>query len=182
MPRKPVLSAPWEDEDLAWLRELNRRVPLAQGRMEIRSSPLAAVFRLVLCLFLVAGSGIGGVSVAMNWSGWSQLVPLLLCCGLAAIAAARGWDYTCRMVRALRGTAEFVLSSQGLFLHGRLHPWTGIISADYSRRSLRGYISHTCRIRTREGDTVILDLDTTALSADRIMVLMDFYASGARLP
>lgn len=178
----PTLSAQWGDEDLAWLQELNRRVPLAQGRMEIRSSPLAAAFRLILCLLLATGSGIGGVSVALNWSGWGQLVPLLFCWGLAAIAAIRGWEYMCRMVRALRGKAEFVLSQQGLLLHGRLRPWGGITRADYNRRSLRGYISHTCRVQMKDGNTAILDLDTTTLSADRVMLLMDFYASGAGSP
>lgn len=150
--------------------------------MEIRSSLLAAAFRLILCLLLATGSGIGGVSVALNWSGWSQLVPLLICCALTTGAAARGWEYMCRMVRALRGKAEFVLSPQGLLLHGRLRPWGGVTRADYSRRSLRGYISHTCLVHMRDGDTVILDLDTTTLSPGRIMLLMDFYASGAGSP
>lgn len=182
MSRSAILSARWRDEDLAWLRELNRRVPLAQGRMEIRSSALATAFRLILCLLFATGSGAGAVSVALDWSGWGQLVPLLFCCGLAAITATGAWEYMCRTVRALRGKAEFTLSPQGFLLQDRLRPWAGIIRMEYSRRSLRGYISHTCRVHMREGDVVSLDLDTTSLSADRVMLLMDFYASGAASP
>lgn len=174
------LSHQWDEEDIHWLKQLAEQVPLAEGRMEIHTSLLSAGWRLCVCLAVM----VAGCAAAVNgiMDGKRDSVAPLLLAAFALFAAPAAWTYGKRTYGSIRRRPEFVLSKLGLAVNERLLSWKEVTTLDYECKNLRGYRSHTCRIVLRAGGALSLDLDTASLPPGRIMLLIDFYATGTKIP
>lgn len=149
--------------------------------MEIVSGRFSAAFRLAVCLAFAAGCWV--MVASWVWEGNLQsLSPPLLVGGGAIIATLAAWTYGTRTYRAFRRRPYFTLSKVGITIGKRLLPWKELATLEYRYRNMRGYRSHTCHITRHDGGALSLDLDTVSLGPARVMLLIDFYASGARLP
>lgn len=146
--------------------------------MEIRSSWFAAMFRLAILLpFAVAGWAMAASEMETEWG-----FRMLMFVGMAIIGSMGVWTYGRRTLRAFLGRPEFVLSRSGICANGRLLRWNKLSRLEYRCQNHRGYRNHTCWITLADGGDMRLDLDTVSLSPRRVMLLIDFYASGATLP
>lgn len=173
-----ALSYAWDEEDIRWLRQLAEKVPLAQGRMEIHSSLFAIGWRLGASLAFIVVGGAGVVTEIRQ--GAAARLPMFAF--FSAIGAAAAWPMGQRLWCFIRRRPEFVLSRKGITINGRLLSWQEVHTAELDCINMRSYRSYSCKIALRNGQRLSLDLDTVSLSRQRIMLLMDFYATGARRP
>lgn len=149
--------------------------------MEILPSRFATTVRLAVCLPL-ALMGWTFVFYQLDANGPEFLSRLVMFAVFALLTSLAAWTYGKRSFRAFRRRPDFILSRSGLSLNGRLLRWKDLGRLEYSCQNRRGYRNHTCQITKSDGAILRLDLDTVSLGPRRVMLLIDFYASGARLP
>lgn len=171
----------WPPSDTRWLADLLAAVPLAEGRMEIRPNWLVILFR---CGMFAGLAGISWLFTIFEVKGWELGLgyAALVTGGVFALVTTLGVvEYGRRVVRVMTRKPDFVLSPLGLSTDGVLLPWGEIKDIKYVVRPLFNYQSaHRCHLHLVDGKTRKLELDHLTISHRRVMMLIDFYWSGAK--
>lgn len=163
--------------DADWLRQLAATVPLAEGSMEI-----VADWRAAAAYFLLgAGASVATLIALLAEPGpppdWEKTALFLLVSAMAAgvaVAQAR------RLSGALKRRPILTLSASGLEFRNRRLAWDAITAMRWNSRTLGGNTRSECRVGLQDGSILAIPLDRLDLPPRRVMLLMDFYWSGAQ--
>lgn len=167
--------------DIRWLTQLLKAVPLAEGRMDIRASWLMILIRWGLFTGLAAILWMISMTAALEWTPEQDLTPPVIMAIATLLLSAIAVDYTRRMGRVLKRKPDFTLSPQGLFRDGVLLAWTEVADIESLVESHPGGVTtHDCLLHLTSGDKRKLELDHLDISHRRVMMLIDFYWSGAK--
>lgn len=167
--------------DIRWLTRLLRAVPLAQGRMDIRANWLTILVRCGLFVGLAAVLWAMSVTAVMTWESGQELFQPVIVAIATLLVTAGAVEYTRRMGQVLKRKPDFTLSPQGLSKDGALLAWTEVADIEYLVEGHPGGVTtHACRLHLSNGDKRRLELDHLDISQRRVMMLVDFYWSGAK--
>lgn len=161
--------------DSDWLVQLLSAVPLHEGRMEI-----VADWRAVAAHLVLGGGGAAFLWAVLMLHGDGDRLGALVVFAAALAATAFTIVQARRLLSTVRRHPVLILSSTELVWKGERLAWNTITDIAWRANTLGGHSRHDCRLTLGDGGTRAIRLDQMDLPPRRVMLLIDFYWSGAQ--